>query len=106
MKITVAGIYSDLAWGLYGPFVVRKLMKEYRFSEEQALANVRDRTFVAAGAIRSIMQQGVEIPQHIRTMVRRAKPETKIAAGIGAAVFGLGLIGLVFWLWNRNKHNS
>lgn len=101
MNISVAGIYSDLVWRLYGPFVVQKLEREYGFTREQALANVMDRTFVAAGAMRSIMRQRVEIPAHIRTMVQKTKPETKIAVGVGAAVLGAGLLGLLLWLLKR-----
>lgn len=92
---------SEIIWGLYSPFVVHKLAREYGYSLEQAEALVAGRCAVAQHALRDILFRPRELPAHVVAAIRRAKPETKIAAGVAAGVFGLGLTGLLVWFLRK-----
>ena len=92
-----------ILWSLYRPFVIRRLMKDYGYSKEQATAHVQDRTATAEHALSLEASRLVIGPDYIRNMVSRVEPETKVAVGAGVGILGLGLIGLVLWLWKRNK---
>lgn len=94
-------IPTTIVWSLYAPFVVQKLAREYGYSIEQAQMHTEERTATAEHALRAIMFPSKKEFKHIADVVCRAKPETKIAVGVGAGVLSLGLIGLLVWLLKR-----
>jgi hypothetical protein len=93
--------HSKLAWVVYKPFVIQRLVRMFGYSREQAVTLVEDQVDVAEHALSIELGQRARVPAYIRSILSQSGPEAKVAMGVGAGLLGLGLIGLIVWLLKR-----